>query len=237
MAVNGATHWYKTRPQLGPQNNINKVFVLEGVGEGNFTENCPKTLFFLGNSMTIKFGNFANFIVRNFVVIWEAPSHSNHQWCDAKPKMGISRKVPAGPLQRPNTTLSPSASVSPFLISVCGSSPPVPFSPSHLVGLVVPLSISLHISLSPSCLGSLSLSLYTSFALSLLLSWWPFWISFIFFGLGRGRGSLGRQGEGGGGRVSLFIENTRRGGGVSKEGGGGARGPGGCLRGTWEGGG
>ena len=24
--------------------------------------------------MTIKFGNFANFIVRNFVVIWEAPS-------------------------------------------------------------------------------------------------------------------------------------------------------------------
>ena len=24
--------------------------------------------------MTIKFGNFANFIVRNFVVIWEAPN-------------------------------------------------------------------------------------------------------------------------------------------------------------------
>ena len=24
--------------------------------------------------MTIKFGNFANFIVRNFVVIWEAPT-------------------------------------------------------------------------------------------------------------------------------------------------------------------
>ena len=37
-------------------------------------ENCPKTLFFLGNSMTIKFGTFANFIVRNFVVIWEAPN-------------------------------------------------------------------------------------------------------------------------------------------------------------------
>ena len=39
--------------------------------------NCPKTLFFLGNSMTIKFGklgNFAHFIVRNFVVIWEAPN-------------------------------------------------------------------------------------------------------------------------------------------------------------------
>ena len=36
-------------------------------------ENCPKILFFLGNSMTKKIGNFANFIVRNFVVIWEAP--------------------------------------------------------------------------------------------------------------------------------------------------------------------
>ena len=24
--------------------------------------------------MTIKFGNFANFIVRNFVVIWDAPN-------------------------------------------------------------------------------------------------------------------------------------------------------------------
>ena len=39
-----------------------------GVGEGgNFTENCPKTLFFPRNSMTIKFGNFANFIVRNLL--------------------------------------------------------------------------------------------------------------------------------------------------------------------------
>ena len=37
-------------------------------------ENCPKTLFFLGNSMTIEFGKkIANFIVRNFVVIPEAP--------------------------------------------------------------------------------------------------------------------------------------------------------------------
>ena len=46
-----------------------------GLGGGlKSTENCPKTLFFLGNSMTIKFGDFANFIVRNFVVIWEAPS-------------------------------------------------------------------------------------------------------------------------------------------------------------------
>ena len=47
---------------------------MEGVGEeGPFTENCPKMLFFLGNSMTIKFGNFAIFIVRNIVVVWEAP--------------------------------------------------------------------------------------------------------------------------------------------------------------------
>ena len=45
-----------------------------GVGRGKFTENCPKTLFFLGNSMTIKFGNSTNLIVRNFVVIWEAPN-------------------------------------------------------------------------------------------------------------------------------------------------------------------
>ena len=36
-------------------------------------ENCPKTLFLLGNSMTIKLGNFTNFIVRNVVVVWEAP--------------------------------------------------------------------------------------------------------------------------------------------------------------------
>ena len=38
----------------------------------------PKTLFFLRNSMTIKFGNSANFIVRNFVVIWEAPIVTKH---------------------------------------------------------------------------------------------------------------------------------------------------------------
>ena len=37
------------------------------------TENYHKTLFFLGNSMTIEVGTFADFIVRNFVVIWEAP--------------------------------------------------------------------------------------------------------------------------------------------------------------------
>ena len=44
------------------------------LGRVKITENCPKTLFFLENSMTIKFGNLANFIVRNFVVFWEAPT-------------------------------------------------------------------------------------------------------------------------------------------------------------------
>ena len=44
-----------------------------GLGEGKTYGKLSKTLFFLGNSMTIKFGKFANFIVRNFVVIWEAP--------------------------------------------------------------------------------------------------------------------------------------------------------------------
>ena len=38
-----------------------------GLGRGKFTENCPKTLFFLGNSMTMKFGSFANFIVRDLL--------------------------------------------------------------------------------------------------------------------------------------------------------------------------
>ena len=35
--------------------------------------------------MTIKFGNFANFIVRYFVVIWEAPSFSLVAQCSATP--------------------------------------------------------------------------------------------------------------------------------------------------------
>ena len=45
-------------------------------------EHCPKTRFFLGkfNAMTINFGNFANFIVRNFVVIWEAPKKKSPWW-------------------------------------------------------------------------------------------------------------------------------------------------------------
>ena len=33
-----------------------------------------KILFFLGNSMTLEFGRICDFIVRNFVVIWEAPT-------------------------------------------------------------------------------------------------------------------------------------------------------------------
>ena len=34
--------------------------------------------------MTIKFGTFANFIVRNFVVIWEAPTYEAVKRVDAK---------------------------------------------------------------------------------------------------------------------------------------------------------
>ena len=55
--------------------NINKNCVLEGVGgRGKFSGKLSKTLSVLRSSQTIDFGNFANFIVRNFVVISEAPS-------------------------------------------------------------------------------------------------------------------------------------------------------------------
>ena len=55
-----------TKAQRLRNDNINKICVLEGVREG---ENLRKIVqnavfFFLRNSMTIKFGNFANFIVR-----------------------------------------------------------------------------------------------------------------------------------------------------------------------------
>ena len=43
----------QNKNQRRRNDNINKICVLEGVGEGE-------------NSMTITFGNFANFIVRNF---------------------------------------------------------------------------------------------------------------------------------------------------------------------------
>ena len=57
--------------------NIHKICVLEGVGEGEIYGKLSQNAVFLGNSMTIKFGKFANFIVRNFVVIWEAPKKHN----------------------------------------------------------------------------------------------------------------------------------------------------------------
>ena len=57
-------------------------------------------------------------------------------------------------------------------------------------------------------------------------SWWTFRIGFYFFLLGEGEGGIRGIGEGGG---SIFIENPRRGEGVSS-GGEGAEGPGGCLR-------
>ena len=58
------------------KDNINKTRVLEGVGEGNIYGKLSQNacFFFLGNAMTTNFGNFASFIVRNFVVIWEAPN-------------------------------------------------------------------------------------------------------------------------------------------------------------------
>ena len=39
--------------------------------------------------MTIKFGNFATFIVRNFVVIWEAPTFSFEMFCQAGGGVGF----------------------------------------------------------------------------------------------------------------------------------------------------
>ena len=52
---------------------FNKICVLEGRGGGKLRANWPEMLFFLGNSMTIKFWNFANFIVTTIVLISEAP--------------------------------------------------------------------------------------------------------------------------------------------------------------------
>ena len=42
-------------------------------GGGNYRK-LSQNAVFLGNSMTMKFGNLANSIVGNFVVIWEAPT-------------------------------------------------------------------------------------------------------------------------------------------------------------------
>ena len=54
---------------------VSKICILEGGwGEGKIYGKLSKNVFFLGISMTVEFGNFANFIVRSFVVIWEALS-------------------------------------------------------------------------------------------------------------------------------------------------------------------
>ena len=45
-----------------------------GLGRGKiYGKLSQNAVLFLRNSMTIKLGNFTNLIVRNFVVIWEAP--------------------------------------------------------------------------------------------------------------------------------------------------------------------
>ena len=66
-------------------------------------------------------------------------------------------------------------------------------------------------------------------ALGTFPTWWLFRI--FFFAWGKGRRSPRCRGGGG---VRFFIENPRRGGGVSRAGGGGeGEGPGGCLREIW----
>ena len=55
------------------------------------------------------------------------------------------------------------------------------------------------------------------------LSWWTFWIFFIFSARGRGRGEPPRRREGGG---RFFIENPRKGGGFRGWVEGGGRGAG-----------
>ena len=50
------------------QCNITRIYVLEGVGKGgNLWKIVSEKAFIGANSMTIKFGNFANFIVRNLL--------------------------------------------------------------------------------------------------------------------------------------------------------------------------
>ena len=45
-----------------------------GSGRGKIYGQLSKNAVFPGISMTIRFGDFTNFIVRNLVVIWEAPN-------------------------------------------------------------------------------------------------------------------------------------------------------------------
>ena len=68
--------------------NINKICVLEGVGEGeNLRKIVQNRCFSWEIPWQYKFGNFANFIVRNFVVIWEAPPVSFPPTSISLPKM------------------------------------------------------------------------------------------------------------------------------------------------------
>ena len=50
-----------------------KFTLFRGVGRGGREENCPKTLFFSGNAMTIKFWKVQLLLSRNFVVMVQAP--------------------------------------------------------------------------------------------------------------------------------------------------------------------
>ena len=52
--------------------NINKICVLEGVGEGENLRKIVPNAVFPGKFHDNKIRNFASFIVKHFVVIWEA---------------------------------------------------------------------------------------------------------------------------------------------------------------------
>ena len=86
--------------QRRQNDNVNKICVLEGVREEENIQKLSKNAVFPENSMTMKFGNFANFIVRYFVVIWEAPIQSGppspgnkEQVFECRPRMVDSRKT------------------------------------------------------------------------------------------------------------------------------------------------
>ena len=54
--------------------NINKICILEGVGEGENLRKIVQNAVFPGTFHDNKIWKFCEFYVRNFVVIWEAPS-------------------------------------------------------------------------------------------------------------------------------------------------------------------
>ena len=71
------------KSQRRRNDNINKICILEGVGEGGkFTENCPKTRFFLGSSMTIKIWKLLRILLSE--ILWsfgrllQSCSHNFH---------------------------------------------------------------------------------------------------------------------------------------------------------------